>query len=105
RRAPFDPIPHDVEYAYRQGINRLLMRPPVDLVLGRDALEENASQFNAFMELEDDERGSLTLWISKAPQNMLRLAGLIHLASLPDEETPTEVGPEAVRAAAEIVRA
>ncbi len=103
-RAPFPPIPHEIEHRYHQAINRLLMLQEISLCLSADALEENWNQFNQFKELEESLPHPQNLWAAKAPNSMLRLAGLIHLAGHNHDTPGLEVGVESVKAAAGIVR-
>jgi hypothetical protein len=104
RRAPFKSIPPRITDAWNDGICGLLAADKgIELSLSRDASRLNSESFNEFQAAREalpaDDR--LSYWLEKAPQNVLRVAALLHLARQGDS---TVVSAEDVSNARAIVR-
>jgi hypothetical protein len=104
RRAPFKAIPAKVCEAWNDGVYALLAADHgIELSLTRDAGRANSDSFNEFQTLRESlpPEDPFVYWLEKAPQNVLRVAALLHLAG--DDESNKVSADEMSRARA-IVR-
>jgi hypothetical protein len=104
RRAPFKAIPAKVCEAWNDGVYALLAADHgIELSLTRDAARLNSASFNEFQTLRESlpPEDPFVYWLEKAPQNVLRVAALLHLAG--DDESSKVSADEMSRARA-IVR-
>jgi replicative DNA helicase len=104
RRAPFKAIPAKVCEAWNDGVYTLLAADHgIVLSLTKDAARQNSNSFNESQALRESlsPDDPLGYWLEKAPQNVLRVAALLHLAG--DDESNKVSADEMSRARA-IVR-
>jgi hypothetical protein len=104
RRAPFKSIPAKVCEAWNDGVYALLAADHgIELSLTKDAVRQNSESFNEFQTLREalSPDDPFAYWLEKAPQNVLRVAALLHLAG--DAESNRVSADEMSRARA-IVR-
>jgi hypothetical protein len=104
RRAPFKSIPTKVSEAWNDGICALLaVDKGIELRLSKAAGELNSASFNEFQILRDSlpPEDLFNYWLEKAPQNVLRVAALLHLA---DGDDSGKLSTEDMSRARSIVR-
>lgn len=104
RRAPFRALPAKACQAWNDGIYALLAADHgIELSLTKDAARQNSESFNEFQAIRESlpPEDPFAYWLEKAPQNVLRVAALLHLAR--DDESSKVSADEMSRARA-IVR-
>jgi replicative DNA helicase len=104
RRAPFKSIPTRVIDAWNDGICGLLASDKgIELRLSTEAHQLNSASFNEFQRLRESlpPEDPFAYWLEKAPQNVLRVAALLHLAG---DNQSSKVSAEDISRARSIVR-